>query len=397
MKTIDAALPINTLQYNGEDAIDIVFIADGFTLAEQPVYNNRVTQAIGYLFDNPPFDAHQGDFNIYSIPAVSNESGISVLGGITVDTAFGSFMNRDNLPGYSGIPEDKRAELRNELKKVFKKKIYPIMILNTQTYGGSGELNKENRFMSIAQITLDGEYNAFRELIIHEFGHSFVDLADEYGGSCTDADRVSDWDHDHYDKRNVTYDNVNDRKWDSLVSNPQYFLGANYCDNEWYRSSNSDIMRSVASGNIHNELGQIISLDRINEDISYNANVVSYQSDGLMNLPSSEDKNIRVHADESILTSHLVCNNLYVAEDSNLIINPGVTIDCDTMDILGTLTYKKRNRKKGRAIRYGCKDPNAKNFTRFARHRPSLCVYGKQYTRPPHYIDEERSLSVHSE
>jgi len=384
----DAAFTINTVQYNNDDAIDIVFVADGFTLAEQSVFDTRVTQSIGHIFDNPPFNTQQSNFNIYSIPTVSNESGISVLGGTTVDSKFGSYLNRDNLARYTGLSETSRAELRNELKKFFKKKIYVVMILNTGTYGGSGDLNSMNRFISLEQVTLDNEFNIFRELVIHEFGHSFADLADEYSAGCTDADRPAYWDHDLFDKKNVTFDNISDRKWDALVGVPQYFLGANYCTNEWYRSSNSDLMRSLTSGNIHNELGQILIQNRINEDLIYNQKVVSYQSDGVVNIPSQTDRNIRIHADESTLSTNLQCDNLYIAEDSVLQVKSGVSINCNSITALGTINYLTATPPKriGYYV-YGCKDRKATNYTRFVRHRQSMCTYNK--LRQSHLVTHE--------
>ena len=392
----NAALTINTINYNSEDAIDIVFIADGFTAAEQSTYESYVAQAVGYLFDNPPFDTESNKFNIYSIPTVSNESGISVQGGISVDTFLKTHLNENNLPRLTGLPDESRSFLRNELKKVFKKKIYPIIIMNTGVYGGSGELNREPRFMSVTQVTLDTEYHAFRELLVHEFGHSFIDLADEYGGDCSSSE-VDDWDIDHYDKKNVTQDATNNRKWDDLVTSPQYILGANYCDTDWYRSSPSDIMRSVGSGNIHNELGQILAEERIEEDIDYNTDVVSFQDNGLFNLSSYRNQNIRIHADEISVRKDVKCKNLYVAEDSHLILEQGSRIICDTVDILGSVSYVKKNNSSGVSLRFGCKDPNAKNYTRFARHRQSMCVYGYQDARPPHFIlSSGKLLSVNN-
>jgi hypothetical protein len=396
-----ADFSITPITYNSEEAIDLVFIADGFTSTEQNIYHTRVTSAIGYLFDNAPFNSHTDDFNIYSIPTISNESGISVLGTSVVDTALKTHLNENNLPRLTGMPQEQRSLIQNELKKFFKKKIYLIVIMNTPTYAGSGEINRQPRFASVTQVTLDGQYGAFRELLIHELGHSFGELADEYGGACSYSE-VSDWDVAHYNRRNVTYDAINDRKWDSLVANPQYILGANYCDTEWYRSSNNGIMRSLVRNSGHNELGQVILSDRIQEDLSYNLRVEAYQNDGIVDVPVASDRNIRIHADESILNENLVCNNLYVAEDSNLTVKPGVTIQCATTDILGTITYEQnapntsnaQNKKSG-SIRYGCKDPAAINYTRFARHKPSTCIYSSLNSRPPHYLTKDLELTEH--
>ncbi len=154
-------------------------------------------------------------------------------------------------------------------------------------------------------------------------------------------------------------------------------------------------MRSVGSGNIHNELGQILAEERIEEDIDYNTDVVSFQNNGLFNLSSYRNQNIRIHADEISVRKDVKCKNLYVAEDSHLILEQGSRIICDTVDILGSVSYVKKNNSSGVSLRFGCKDPNAKNYTRFARHRQSMCVYGYQDARPPHFIlSSDKLLSV---
>ena len=229
-------------------------------------------------------------------------------------------------------------------------------------------------------------------LVKHEFGHSFGDLADEYSSTCTPAVIPEHLTFEIMDKDNVTYDNVNDRKWDDIVVNPQYFLGANYCTNEWYRSSSTGLMRALGNIPQHNELGKILVQNRIDEDIAYNQKVESYQVDGPMTLPSETDRNIRIHADNSVLTSNLTCDNLYIAEDSNLDVEYGVTINCNSITALGTITYASApattRSRRGGYRRYGCKDSRAINFTRFATHNQSMCVYDVHIGNPPPMIEE---------
>ena len=392
---ISYAFDLETLRYTEKEAIDIVFVADGFTSDEQALYRDRVDLAIDYLFDNPPFDSYQDAFNIYSIATVSKDSGISVKDTSTLDTALHTFMNRDDLPRYTGIPESDRKVLRDFLKKRLDKKVYVIMLLNTSIYGGSGDLNRENRLLSIMQATLDEEFGVFRELVLHEFGHSFGDMADEYGGSCSSQGRLKDWDPIHYNKANVTLDAVQDPKWDDLVSDPQYYLGANYCDDQWYRSSSNDLMRSLAPGSIHSELGQYLIQQRIEEELRYNAKVFTYKSNGVMELSQQRDRHIRIHADRVTLTSDLYCSDLYIAQDSSLEVAAGVSLRCDSMTILGNLEYLSKKKKS--RVRFGCRDPRALNYDRFVRHTPSVCLYEAVGARPPHLLTDTYDLSADHE
>lgn len=359
--------------YNSESAIDFVIVGDGFTAAEQALFQAKSTEIRNHLLTSLPYNSEQDKFNFYDMEVHSNESGISVEGGTQVDNFFGSYRNKEGLYHYTGYSEDQRVILRNYLKKKFRKRVYVIMVVNDPEYGGSGEFISD-KLLSIVQSTYDTQYNVFRELVLHEIGHSFGDLADEYGGNCTNTDRPDDWDPERYDKKNVTRDNVNDRKWDYLAS-PQYILGANYCDNEWYRSSPAGLMRSTASGNEHNELGQILIKERIAEDVAYNENVVAIIDESRFDGGDLPTKNVRIHFDTVTLTKDLICKELYIAADSTLIVQPNVSIDCDTIIKLGEIQYQKQKKKS--LIRYGCKNKKASNYQRFSRHNPRLCVFEK--------------------
>lgn len=362
---------ITTVQDNGDTAIDFVIVGDGFTSSEQAFFTTKAVEAQNYILTSLPFNAETSKINIHHMEIHSNESGISVEGGVQVDNFFGSYRNREGLYHYTGYDYNQRVVLRNHLKKIFEKKVYVIMIVNDSEYGGSGEFISD-KLLSVVQSTYDTQHGLFRELVLHELGHSFGDLADEYGGSCTNADRPDDWDPVFYDKKNVTFDNVNDRKWDFL-SNPQYILGANYCDNEWYRSSPAGLMRSTVSGNEHNELGQILITERINEDVAYNSNLISITTASVMKGGNIPTTNVRIHNDKVTLSRSLTCKDLYVAEDSELIVPHNISIHCDSITNLGSITYLRK--RTGGKIRYGCKNKQAINYERFSRHKSSLCIF----------------------
>lgn len=272
-------IEIIEIQFNGNEYINLYFIGDGFTESEQNDYHNKVNDAITALFNKEPFDAHQDKFNIYSIPTISNESGISTINHPSnpvtedlKDTFLGSYRNRDGLIRYTDF--FKKTELREYFKNKSKKKTYLCVIANATYYGGSGDL-PDYTFMPTTHVMLDEQYNTFGNLFIHELGHAFGGLADEYGGDCTGSG-LPDFDEVLYDRPNVTKDNVNDRKWDYLPD-PQYILGANYCNTEWYRSTQDSLMRSwFEPGNADEEFNQVSKdalVNRINDEIAINSRI----------------------------------------------------------------------------------------------------------------------------
>ncbi len=334
-----ADFDLTTLHYSSQEAIDVVITGDGFSSQEQAFFQQKAQQAASYLLNSLPFVHRQNAFNIYAMELNSLESGISTLGGVQKDSALGSYRNRDGMMRYSGLPEWGRDKLRDGIRHQFQKKVYVIIILNDSDYIGSGEFPRDD-LVSVAQASYDTHYNAFRELVLHEFGHSFGDLADEYGGSCDAQSRPSDWDPVKYDKKNVTHDAVHDRKWDFLP-NPQYILGANYCDNEWYRSSPTGLMRSLYHGAEHNELGQYLINQRIDEDLEYNQHVVSLTHDGTLPHNIANDSNVRIHGDRVILDAPLVCNELFIAKGAALVKKGGASIHCHKVINRGRIITEK--------------------------------------------------------
>lgn len=342
-------LTINTLQFNGNNAINIIFIGDGFTSGQTASYHTKVGEAVTGFFSFDPFSGHTNNFNIYSIPTVSVDSGISTITHpnnpitpIIKNTFLGAYFNRGGMIRLTGF--EKREELELELTKHFQNRVFVILISNTGTYGGSGEF-PENKFMTVTHITMETQYNTFDKLMMHEFGHSFCGLADEYGGNCT-TDRPADWALPYYDRPNVTDDIINKRKWDGILNNPQYIAGANYCNSTWYRSSNQGLMRGwFQPGDLdekHNELGVYLINKRINEELASNEKTATYISDDKLRdrfnlkLKPTKQKNIRVNGVLRV-DKPISCDNLWVNKGATLIIGPGGSIRCKKLVNNGTI------------------------------------------------------------
>ena len=344
------SLTINTIEYKGSDAINLVFIGDGFTASQQTLYNNKVQSAIADFFTFEPFDSQRDSFNIYSIPTVSNEAGISYLTHpnnpiteVVKDTYLGSYFNEGGMIRLTSFT--KKEEVEEILTREFKNRVFLILICNTPTYGGSG-MFPDKKFLTVTQITMETQYGKFKELMMHEFGHSFCGLADEYGGNCT-TDKPNDFSLPEYDRPNVTKDIVNERKWDGIVQNPQYILGANYCNSEWYRSSNQGLMRGwFEPGTLdekHNELGVYLTNKRIEQEILLNKKTITYIDNELVSVRSNihskfrknkridRKRDIRINSDVVINSKLTICRTLYINKGCSLTVNSGCYIYYDEL------------------------------------------------------------------
>ncbi|MDP9089328.1 MAG: M64 family metallopeptidase [Pseudomonadota bacterium] len=149
--------------------VDIVIIGDGYIAAEHMKFEDDASRATEYLFSANPFKENRESFNVRSVFLPSEDSGItSPLDGIWKRTALASTYNSRGI--------ERRIEplnidgLRDAAAIV--PYDYIIVITNTKRYGGAAEF----RQYSIGAI--DSAWSKY--LIVHEFGHNFAGLADEY-------------------------------------------------------------------------------------------------------------------------------------------------------------------------------------------------------------------------
>lgn len=165
------AYPFKKLLYNGEAAkkVDIAILAEGYTKDEIEKFYADAQRMTEYMFTIPPFDDLKKDFNVYAIAVPSEESGTDVPGkNIYRNTAFNSSFYTFNQERY--LTTNSLKEIADAAALVPYDQLY--VLVNTPIYGGGGFYNNLNL------CTADNELSD--KVYIHEFGHGFVALADEY-------------------------------------------------------------------------------------------------------------------------------------------------------------------------------------------------------------------------
>ena len=149
--------------------INIAFVAEGYTREEMPTYIEDVKKSIDALFSHEPFKSRKEVFNIIAVEPASEESGTSIpRKGIWKRTALGSHFDTFYTERYLTTLHLKR--LHDVLAGLPYEHI--IVLVNTEVYGGGGILNSYNLSAAHHAKTLP--------VVVHEFGHSFAGLADEY-------------------------------------------------------------------------------------------------------------------------------------------------------------------------------------------------------------------------
>ena len=152
-----------------KDAIDIAMLAEGYKAGEEEAFFAEAKKMAEEILSYKPFDSRKDKFNFIAVMVPSNESGVSVpLEGIWRDTAFGSHYSTFYSARYLTSPNVKRMhDALNGLPYE-----HVMMLVNTDRYGGGGIYN------SYQMATTRHEHSL--PVTVHEFGHSFGGLADEY-------------------------------------------------------------------------------------------------------------------------------------------------------------------------------------------------------------------------
>ena len=163
--------PYVTLQQAADttQCIHVAYVAEGYQQDEMNIFLDDCRMAMESLFSHEPFRQMQDRFNMVAVMSPSDESGTSwPAKGIWKKTVLGSHFDTFYSDRY--------------LTTLYLKKLHDVLagtpyehiiiIVNTDHYGGGGIFNSYNLTYAHGP--------QFRPVVVHEFGHSFGGLGDEY-------------------------------------------------------------------------------------------------------------------------------------------------------------------------------------------------------------------------
>lgn len=154
---------------NRQSPINLTFAAEGFVLGDQEKFYQAVTQTIAALFKYPSFKKYKDQFNIYAAFTVSANEGVTIPSK-NIDRKTIAQSTFDTFGAERYLTTSKVFSLHDALANAHADHI--IILANSEQYGGSGIYNA----YTIATL-FD---KTFAEVVVHEFGHSFAGLGDEY-------------------------------------------------------------------------------------------------------------------------------------------------------------------------------------------------------------------------
>ena len=175
-KTIDRSRPpftghVTEIQNRGAPSlkVDLLFLGEGYTAAEQKKCDRDIRRLTEGLFSYSPFKERRSDFNVWAMCAPSPNSGVSHPSrGLYRNTLFGSTFDVFGEERYA-LAFDNRA-----MRAMASFAPYDALgiVMNSDEYGNGGI------FGLYATVSID--YPTSIPVFVHEFGHHFADLGDEY-------------------------------------------------------------------------------------------------------------------------------------------------------------------------------------------------------------------------
>ncbi|MBQ5572627.1 MAG: peptidase M64 [Bacteroidales bacterium] len=153
--------------------VDIVIVPDGYTAAQMSQFKKDCEKFKNEFFKYEPYTSHKDDFNIHAVLAPSQESGVDEpCKGIWKNTIVSCSYWSLGSERYLMTTDNKT--LRDVAANAPYDQIY--ILVNSTKYGGGGIFNWYCTGVNSNKMA--------GKIIVHEFGHGFAGLGDEYvGGS----------------------------------------------------------------------------------------------------------------------------------------------------------------------------------------------------------------------
>lgn len=227
--------------------VDIVLLSEGYSADQYDQFQEDCRKFADAIFSFSPYKEYKHRFNVRGVWSPSVSSGVDIPGDhVWKETALNSNFYTFDSERYLMTGDYK--SVRNVASAVPYDLIY--IIANTKKYGGGAIYNYYG-------ISSTGQEDSFAKVYVHEFGHLFLGLADEYEGDTSYNDfyakDIEPW------EVNITNLIDFDKKWKSMLpkgtpiptpADGKYagglgvFEGGGYCSKGMYRPQLKCLMRS---------------------------------------------------------------------------------------------------------------------------------------------------------
>lgn len=243
--------PVHDVLVNGtpESKVDIVILPEGYTADEMSQFQQHCQNLVDVFAQQEPFASHLEDFNFRAVLAPSEESGVDIPAShIWKRTILNAHFYTFYIDRYCTTRS--YFSVKDVAANAPYDQIY--ILVNSSQYGGGG-------FYNFYSMSTAGNMSS-ASVIIHEFGHAFAGLADEYEEPDNPLALLYNLNVEPWEP-NITSLVDFDSKWADLVDpstpiptpeNYQYyntvgaFEGGGYLEQGMYRPQQHCMMRDYA-------------------------------------------------------------------------------------------------------------------------------------------------------
>jgi hypothetical protein len=151
------------------DKVDLLLLGDGYTASEMEKWHADARRTAEVLFAASPFREHRSQFNVWAIDTPADESGVSrPSDGVYRRSPLGAAYDAFGSERYVLTLDNRR------LREIAAAAPYEFIeiVVNDRKYGGGGIFN------AFATVSARNAFTPY--VLVHEFGHHFAGLADEY-------------------------------------------------------------------------------------------------------------------------------------------------------------------------------------------------------------------------
>jgi len=149
--------------------VDLLLLGDGYTAAEMGKWHADAKRLVDILFSMSPFKERKADFNVWALDTPSEETGVArPSDGVHRRSALRASYDAFGSERYVLAFDNRRV------REAAAAAAYDVMeiVVNGRKYGGGGIFNL------YATVASDNAFTPY--VFVHEFGHHFAGLADEY-------------------------------------------------------------------------------------------------------------------------------------------------------------------------------------------------------------------------
>jgi hypothetical protein len=151
------------------DKVDLLLMGDGYTATEMEKWHRDARRMVETLFAASPFKEHCQDFNVWAVDTPAEESGVA-------RPSDGIFRRSPLRAAYDAFGSERYVLTfdNKRLREAASAAPYEFIeiVVNDRKYGGGGIFNL------FATVSADNAFTPY--VFVHEFGHHFAGLADEY-------------------------------------------------------------------------------------------------------------------------------------------------------------------------------------------------------------------------